>query len=80
MEKLGVSDADADNYIAAHGTLPTTSVDAAIAAVSTQEYIALYQNPEVWNLWRRTGSPELTPVAGGLGVPRRFLYPQPNIH
>ena len=76
MEKLGVSNAAADTYIAAHGTLPTTSVDAAIAAVSTQEYIALYQNPEVWNLWRRTGSPELTPVAGNLGVPRRLLYPQ----
>lgn len=76
MEKLGVSGTDADSYVAAHGTLPTTGVDAAIVAVSTQEYIALYQNPEVFTLWRRTGSPELTPVAGTNGVPRRYLYPQ----
>jgi hypothetical protein len=79
MQKLGISDTDINTYIAAHGTLPTTSVDAAIAAVATQEYIALYQNPEAWTLWRRTGSPNLTPIAGTNGVPRRFLYPQSEI-
>lgn len=76
MAKLGVSDADANTYIAAHGTLPTTSVGDAIAAVAVQEYIALYLNPEAWTLWRRTGSPNLTPTAGTNGIPRRFLYPQ----
>ena len=76
MEKLGVADTGIDTYIAAHGTLPTTSVEDAIDAVAIQEYIALYQNPEAWTLWRRINSPDLTPVAGTNGVPRRFLYPQ----
>jgi hypothetical protein len=56
--------------------LPVTSVADAIASVATQEYIALYLNPEAWTLWRRTGAPELTPIAGTNGIPRRFLYPQ----
>ncbi len=76
MEKLGISNADIAAYITANGTLPTTSVDVAIAAVAIQEYIALYQNPEAWTLWRRTGSPQLEPVAGTNGIPRRLLYPQ----
>jgi hypothetical protein len=76
MQKLGVSDADANTYIAAQGTLPVTSVSAAIAAVALQEYLALYQNPEAWTLWRRTGTPALTPTAGTNGIPRRYLYPQ----
>ncbi len=75
MQKLGISDADINTYITANGTLPA-SVSDAIAAVSTQEYIALYMNPEVFTLWRRTNSPQLTPTAGTNGVPRRFLYPQ----
>lgn len=76
MQKLGVSSADENAYIVANGTLPVTNVSDAIAAVSTQEYIALYLNPEAFTLWRRTGAPDLTPVAGTNGIPRRFLYPQ----
>jgi hypothetical protein len=76
MQKLGVTDAEASAYIAAQGTLPQTSVNAAIAAVALQEYLALYQDPEAWTLWRRTGTPALTPTAGTNGVPRRYLYPQ----
>jgi hypothetical protein len=75
MEKLGVDNADIATYLAANGTLPAT-VPAAIAAVALQEYIALYLNPESWTLWRRTGSPALSPTAGTNGIPRRFLYPQ----
>lgn len=76
MQKLGISSADVATYITAQGSLPTTSVDDAIAAVSTQEYLALYLNPEAWTLWRRTASPALIPTAGTNGIPRRFLYPQ----
>jgi hypothetical protein len=76
MQKLGVSDADAETYIAANGTLPVTSVNDAIASVALQAYIDLYQNPEAWTTWRRTGIPQLTPTAGTNGIPRRFLYPQ----
>jgi tetratricopeptide (TPR) repeat protein len=74
MQKLGVASADINNYLAVNGTLPS-DVAGAIAQVSLQEWIALYQNPEAWTLWRRNGSPNLTPTAGANGVPRRFLYP-----
>jgi len=74
MSKLGVKDADIATYVANNGTLPV-GVDAAIAQIATQEYLALYLNPEAWNLWRRTNAPTLTPIAGQ-AVPRRFLYPQ----
>lgn len=76
MAKLGVSTTATADYVAAQGTLPTTDVTAAVAQVAAQEFIALYLNPEAWTLWRRTGSPALTPTAGSNGVPRRFLYPQ----
>ena len=75
MKKLGVPDAKTTAYLAANGTLPLT-VNGAIAKVSAEEYIALYLNPEAFTLWRRNNSPVLTPIAGALGVPRRFLYPQ----
>ncbi|WP_121353591.1 SusD/RagB family nutrient-binding outer membrane lipoprotein [Flavisolibacter nicotianae] len=74
MEKLGVASGDITTYLAANGTLPAT-VSNALAQLAQQEWIALYLNPEAWTLWRRTGSPNLTPVAGSVGVPRRFLYP-----
>lgn len=74
MEKLGVSAGDITTYLAANGSLPA-GTDAAIAQIATQEYLALYLNPEVWTLWRRTDVPALTPVIGA-NVPRRLLYPQ----
>lgn len=76
MAKLGVPDVDATAYLAVHGTLPLTTVDDAIAAVATEQYVTLYLNPEAWTLWRRTNKPDLTPIAGSNGIPRRFLYPQ----
>ncbi|MEO6220115.1 MAG: SusD/RagB family nutrient-binding outer membrane lipoprotein [Ginsengibacter sp.] len=79
MNKLGVASGDIAIYVAANGTLPTTSANAAIAKVALQEYLALYLNPEAWTLWRRTGEPALTPTAGTNGIPRRFLYPQSEI-
>jgi hypothetical protein len=79
MKKLGVSDADAATYIAANGTLPTTSVDAAIAKIAQEEYIALFLNPEAFTLWRRTGQPALTSTTGN-AIPRRLLYPQSELN
>jgi hypothetical protein len=75
MNKLGVSSLDASTYIMANGAL-STSIDTAIEEVAFQEYISLFLNPEAWTLWRRTQSPNLTPVSGTNGIPRRFLYPQ----
>ncbi len=74
MKKLGVADADIATYVAANGTLPATAAGA-IGQIAAEEYIALYLNPEAFTVWRRTGSPALTPVTGA-NVPRRFLYPQ----
>lgn len=75
MDKLGVASSDASTYIAANGSLPTTSTAAAIAKISSEEFTALYLNPEAWTLWRRNASPALTPTSGS-AVPRRLLYPQ----
>jgi hypothetical protein len=75
MQKLGVSASAISTYLTANGTLPT-NVTSALNKVSLQEYIALYQNPEVWTMWRRNNYPNLTQIAGTNGIPRRFLYPQ----
>jgi len=74
MNKLGVPAGTITTYLAAHGTLPVTTT-AAIAQIATQEYLALYLNPEAWSTWRRTGSPTLTPTSGA-NIPRRLEYPQ----
>ncbi len=74
MDKLGVPAAKSSAYLLTNGLLPAT-VTSAIAKVANEEYISLNLNPEAWTLWRRTGSPALTPVTG-TGVPRRLLYPQ----
>lgn len=74
MEKLGVNNAAIVTYLAANGVLSGTVADA-ITQVATQAYYGLYLNPEVWSLWRRTGTPAISPVTGS-GIPRRLLYPQ----
>jgi len=74
MQKLGVAPAAITTYITANGVLPT-SANAAIAQVASQEFIALFLNPEAWTLWRRTNSPDLAPTAGN-AIPRRLLWPQ----
>jgi len=42
--------------------------------VMLEKYIALFQNVEVFNDWKRTNLPNLTPAAGGV-IPRRLVYP-----
>jgi hypothetical protein len=78
MKKLGIAQADIDVYLAANGTLPGTTA-AAIAKAASEEFIALFLNPEAWTLWRRTGSPVLTSISGN-PIPRRLLYPQTEIN
>jgi len=75
FSKLGIDAPTTDAYIAAHGTLPG-NVDDAIDTVAKEEYIALFLNPEAWTVWRRTGSPDLQPITGSQGIPRRLPYPQ----
>jgi len=78
MTKLGIGSADIATYLATHGQMPVTSVDDAIAFIANEEFTALYLNPEAWTVWRRTGSPALTPIAGNQ-IPRRLLYPQSEL-
>ena len=78
MTKLGVAQADITTYLAAHGTLPA-GTDAAIAKIAQEEYVALFLNPEVFTLWRRTGQPALTSTTGN-PIPRRLLYPQSELN
>lgn len=59
------------------------SVDPGSAALTlneiiTQKHIALFTSHEVYNDWRRTGIPALTPNSG-TEVPTRFPYPNAEI-
>lgn len=76
MDNLGVEMADRDQYI---NSLPAlTDVENPLRDIMIQKYIANFLNPEVYNDWRRTGFPELTPVTNQPEIPeipRRFPYP-----
>ncbi|WP_010230136.1 SusD/RagB family nutrient-binding outer membrane lipoprotein [Gillisia marina] len=77
MAYLGVSSAAIDTYIAGLG-------EANIETIILEKYKAMYgQSPmQVWNDYRRTGFPNITPNENGVNgnnpsgiVPRRLLYP-----
>lgn len=46
---------------------------ALLQAIMEEKYVALFQNTEVWNDYRRTCYPNLTPAAGTF-VPARLVY------
>jgi hypothetical protein len=43
-------------------------------AIMQEKYIALFQNIEVWNDYKRTCYPNLTPTDGSNTIPARLLY------
>ena len=47
--------------------------------IMTEKYIALFQNPEVWNDYKRTCLPTLQPAVGKAVIPGRFLYGQTQV-
>lgn len=47
-----------------------------LADIMGEKYIALFQNPEYWNDYRRTCYPALRPAAGKASIPARFYNPQ----
>jgi hypothetical protein len=52
---------------------------AGLAQIMTEKYIALFQNLEIWNDYKRTCVPALRPLeaaGAGLRIPARFLYPE----
>lgn len=44
--------------------------------IMTEKYIALYQNPETWNDYKRTCLPALKPARGKARIPGRLFYGQ----
>ena len=44
-----------------------------LTAIMEEKYVALFQNTEVWNDYRRTCYPNLTPAAGTF-IPARLVY------
>jgi Starch-binding associating with outer membrane len=58
---------------AAVGATPQSPVN--LSTIMTEKYVALFQNPEVWNDWKRTGLPVLQPLGGQTLIPRRLTYP-----
>jgi hypothetical protein len=52
----------------------TAAGPALLRAILDEKYIALFQNFEVWNDYKRTCYPNLTPTVPGQKIPARFLY------
>jgi hypothetical protein len=51
-------------------------VVASLQTIMEEKYIALFQNIEVWNDWKRTCIPALTPALGKNAIPGRVYYGQ----
>jgi len=51
-------------------------VVASLQTIMEEKYIALFQNIEVWNDWKRTCLPTLTPALGRTTIPGRLYYGQ----
>jgi hypothetical protein len=49
---------------------------ASLQSIMEEKYIALFQNIEVWNDWKRTCIPALTPALGRTVIPGRVYYGQ----
>jgi starch-binding outer membrane protein, SusD/RagB family len=57
------------------GNVPTTlSGQALLSEVLTEKYIAMFQNIEAWNDYKRTCTPNLTPVDPNRKIPARLYY------
>jgi starch-binding outer membrane protein, SusD/RagB family len=54
------------------GLAPLASVT--LNQILEELYIVLFQNPEVWSVWKRTCYPALTPAPGSTSIPGRLLY------
>lgn len=71
---------DLDAFVA-NNPLDTSSDDAMMEQIATEQWVQFYLNAmEAFSNWRRTGYPELTPVNHPIGttggtIPRRLYYP-----
>ncbi len=62
-----------NNVRLAHGK---AIVPATLQAIMEEKYISLFQNIEVWNDWKRTCLPTLTPALNRARIPGRLIYGQ----
>jgi hypothetical protein len=64
-----------NGYRAGVGLPATSGLSGAplLTAIMEEKYVALFQNPELWNDYRRTCYPNLTPAAGTF-IPARLVY------
>lgn len=76
--QYGISGQPVTDYLAQNSVDPGAA-SLTLSHIMTQKYIALFMDPEVFNDWRRTDLPALTPNAGG-NIPRRFPYPQQEVN
>lgn len=81
MTMAGVATALQDAYILTHGLMDGANLEANVAKIITEKYIANYGVAlEPWNDWRRTGYPVLTPVDASIRaepeIPRSLFYPE----
>jgi hypothetical protein len=69
--------ATAFNAVRARAGKPAIAAAAlTLADVMNEKYIALFENPEVWNDFKRTCLPVLKPAKGKSRVPGRLMYGQ----
>ena len=61
---------------ARYGKAPISAAAITLNDVMTEKYIALFQNPETWNDYKRTCLPALSPAKGRSRVPGRIFYGQ----
>ena len=78
MGDAGITDQAAiDAYLALPAVDPGEG-NLTLEMILTQKYLALFTDPEVYNDWRRTGIPSLSPNTG-TQIPLRLPYPQSEI-
>lgn len=53
----------------------TTATTLTLQEIMTEKYIALFQNIEVWNDYKRTCLPPIPSAVPGTPIPERILYP-----
>ncbi len=59
-----------------HGLAASTATGAVLfSEIMIEKYISLFQSLEVWNDWKRTCIPALTPALSAAIIPARFFYP-----
>jgi len=72
FDRLGLDQAAYDQYVANADVTPGVG-NLTLERVMIEKYIAMYLQPEVYNDWRRTNIPALTPTAGE-EIPVRWHY------